>query len=328
MTYAAPPTVALRESVWHALRAPSVHNTQPWRFVLYPDALEVRVDRRRQLPVLDPTGRQMFISVGCALFNARTALAATGTGVTVHRFPKADDRDLVARLELDPDAEIDPVLAELDSCVLRRQTNRRRFTPDELPPDVVERLKAAAAAEGAELVHVTRPEERLALARLSQYADSTQIADPAYRAEVRLWTNTGQGRLDGVPAFAVPHVDGTARDDIPIRDFDMAGEGRLPPDTQSSMHQTLLVLATAQDDPEHWLWAGEALERVWLELTHAEYVASIFTQTIEVPAIRSQLRTELRVDGQPHIVLRAGHAPVTSPSLRRHLSDVLVERLG
>ena len=61
-----------------ATLAPSVHNTQPWRFVLSPDALEIHADRSRQLRVLDPRGRQMTLSCGCALFNARASLAAAG----------------------------------------------------------------------------------------------------------------------------------------------------------------------------------------------------------------------------------------------------------
>jgi hypothetical protein len=55
-----------------------VHNTQPWRFVLEDGALQVHADPARQLQVLDPTRRQLLISCGCAVFNARVSLAASG----------------------------------------------------------------------------------------------------------------------------------------------------------------------------------------------------------------------------------------------------------
>jgi nitroreductase len=70
-----------------ALLAPSVHNTQPWILVVEPNHLVLRADRRRQLTVIDPLGRELVHSVGAALFNVRVALAARGWGVRVDRLP-------------------------------------------------------------------------------------------------------------------------------------------------------------------------------------------------------------------------------------------------
>jgi nitroreductase len=316
---------ALRFAVAKAILAPSVHNTQPWRFALRGNRLDVIVDPRRRLTVLDPSGRQMYLSTGCALFNARVALAAAGCPVRLTRWPDADQPGLVARLEFDGDQPIDPALAALGPAVERRQTNRRRFEGEPVPPDVVEAWTRAAAVEGAVLHPVLRAEDRQALARLSQRADAEQITDPAYRAELRAWTSADAQRLDGVPARVVAHVDGTSGDEIPLRDFDSQGAGWLPADTHSSAQHCLLVLGTTGDDPAAWVRAGEALERVWLEITSAGYVASVFTQIIESPSLRVALSHELRLGLRPHIVLRVGRAPLTPASPRRHLADVLDE---
>jgi hypothetical protein len=56
----------LRRAAVRATLTPSVHNTQPWRFVLSGNALEIHADRSRPLRVLDPRGRQMTLSCGCA----------------------------------------------------------------------------------------------------------------------------------------------------------------------------------------------------------------------------------------------------------------------
>ena len=42
-----------------AARAPSLHNTQPWRFKVSQDALELYADTKRQLRV-DPDGRELL----------------------------------------------------------------------------------------------------------------------------------------------------------------------------------------------------------------------------------------------------------------------------
>jgi hypothetical protein len=317
---------ALHDAVARAMLAPSVHNTQPWRFTLSADGLDLYTDRSRQLGVLDPTGRQLCLSVGSALLNARVSLAASGCASTVQRFPDSSRSDLVARIQIVGDEAVDPALAALDPVVELRQTNRRRFAADPVPEDLVAALVAAAAAEGARLHPVVRSEDREGLARLSQKADVEQISNPAYRAELRAWTSNDPARLDGVRAAAVPHVDGSAGDDVPIRDFDSQGAGWLPGKTESSASQCLLILGTDDDSPQAWVHAGEALERVWLEITRAGFVASLFTQVIEVAALRVQLRDELRLGMQPHLVLRVGRAPITASSMRRHVSDVLDDR--
>jgi hypothetical protein len=317
----------LYAAVGRALLAPSVHNTQPWRFVLRPDSLDVLADHSRQLAVLDPTGRQLHLSLGCALLNARVSLAADGCTATVLRLPEPGRPELVARIVFEDGDPVDPVLAALEPDIALRQTNRRRFTADPVPDELVGTLVRTAAGEGAQLHPVVDSEDRQALARLSQKADVAQISDPAYRAELRAWTSNDSTRLDGVRAAVVPHVDGTSGDEVPIRDFDTQGAGWLPAQTYSSADQCLLLLGTETDSPQDWIRAGEALERVWLEITRAKFVASLFSQVIEVGALRVQLRDELRLGMHPHIVLRVGRAPVTAASLRRHISDVLDARL-
>jgi hypothetical protein len=93
--------------------APSLHHSQPWRFIVHADGLDVRADRTRHLTSIDPLGRELVQSVGAALFNARVALAARGWAVDVQRCPSPDEPDLLAVLHL-VDGPPDPGLAVLD----------------------------------------------------------------------------------------------------------------------------------------------------------------------------------------------------------------------
>lgn len=327
MTFVIEPTVAesLRRAAVRATLAPSVHNTQPWQFVLADNALEIHADWRRWLRVIDPRGRQLMISCGCALFNARVSIAATGYQPHVTRFPDPTQPDLVARLTLATARTDSPVpLAELDSAIETRHTNRLRFAGGDLPSELVDTLIGASLAEDAELMAITEPDHRLATARLSQQAELIEDADPAYRAELRAWTTADPRRLDGVSETAVPHMQAGAREeDLPLRDFERDGMGWLPVQTHSSLDQGLLLIGTIHDSPTAWLRTGEALERVWLEITRRGYVSSPMTQVVEVAATNAQLRQQLHLTMHPHVLLRVGHAPPTPPARRRRLADML-----
>jgi hypothetical protein len=223
------------------------------------------------------------------------------------------------------DTELRADIAGLDAAVFARRTNRRPFYKDPVPPDVINVLTMAAAAEGAVLVEVSKDDHRNAVARLAQRADGVQNGNRAYRAELREWVTADPKRLDGVAVDAVPHVDGLSEDEVPIRDFDTYGLGQLPANTHSSSQHCLLLLGTYSDSPEAWLRAGEALEHVLLDIAGRGFAASPLTQVIEVPQTREALRTELGLTMYPHVLLRVGRATSSPASRRRPLSEVFVE---
>ncbi|HEX6760499.1 MAG TPA: hypothetical protein VF086_19145 [Propionibacteriaceae bacterium] len=313
-----------RKAVERAGLAPSVHNTQPWHFVVRPDVLELHADNDRQLRALDPTGRQLVISCGCALFNARVGLAAD-RAVQVDRLPDPAKPDLLALLTvLDEPAPWTP-LVRLDPMIERRHTNRRDFFDQDVPPDVIYELTTAAEQEEASLVHIVKPEQKLVAAQLSQEAEAIQNADPRYRAELQAWTTTDLKRTDGVPVYAIPHTDARSEPEALVRNFDVAGKGWLPRLKQSSLNHCLMVLGMAESTRSAWLRAGEALQRILLEATRLDCVVSLASQVAEVPSTRDRLRKELDLEFHPLLLMRIGRAAPTPASKRRDLTTIISE---
>jgi hypothetical protein len=324
---AQPITQAVRRAAARATLAPSIHNTQPWRIALFENAIEIHADESRRLSVLDPRGRQLTISCGCALFNARVALAGWGFEPVITRLPDRERPHVLARISVG-ERHSWSAIAGLDDSIEQRRTNRRAFLNESLPAHVIDRLVAVAEEEGTTLVAIDSPEQRAMTAQLSRLADRIEESDSDYHAEVRRWTTDDPRRLDGVQASAIPYVDQdhrTNKDAVPIRMFDSTGMGWLPHSSRSDENQCLLLFTAPEDDRLAWLRAGEAVERVWLELTRRGYWASPLSQVIEVTQTHGQLRSALGLTAHPQLLLRVGRAPHIGPSRRRALDDVLIE---
>jgi hypothetical protein len=315
----------LNRAALRALRAPSVHNTQPWKFVVTGDALELWVDRDRQLSVLDPRGRQLTISLGCALFNARVSIAASGYEALVDRLPGGPGVGLVARVKVGAQAR--SAIAHLDAHIGRRRTNRRQYRDHSVPVALLDELRLAAARERSVLIPITGPDETARVLQMAALAERLELADPEYLAELRRWTTDDPRRRDGVQAASVPYAGGEERagdlDKSPVRQFDVAGMGWLPALTGSTAQVSLVLLASDGDEPADWLAAGEALERVWLQLSAHAYWASPLAQVVEVRETHERLRYELPTPLHPQMLLRIGQAPDVVPTRRRLARDVI-----
>src|SRR6266536_2733321 len=74
-------------------------------------------DRDREVPVADPTGRELLLGCGAALHHLRVVLAAGGWRATVQRLPDPAHPDLLARVELTGRGEPDQAASELDDRV-------------------------------------------------------------------------------------------------------------------------------------------------------------------------------------------------------------------
>jgi hypothetical protein len=161
----------VREVVALASLAPSVHNTQPWRFSWDGDSLDVYDDPARAVPVIDPTGRERVLSCGAAVENARLAIRGLGRQCDVDLLPDPAEPTLLARLT--PGAAEEPTPSEhaLLEAVPRRYTDRGRFLPTPVDAEVLDRLRVAAEGVGAWLRPVQSTDERVALSVLLSHAD-------------------------------------------------------------------------------------------------------------------------------------------------------------
>ncbi|HEX7658335.1 MAG TPA: nitroreductase family protein [Pseudonocardiaceae bacterium] len=316
------------ETIYSALevacRAPSVHNTQPWRWVIAPHSLHLFADSARRLPVIDASGRELIISCGATLHHVRSAFRALGWRADAHRLPNPADRDHLAALEFAPLPRIDSRSVRLVTASSQRHTDRRPYLPDRVPTDLLDRVAGAANAEHVRVTPVLDATHRRDLMVALAQANTAQRENPMYKAELSEWSHRHLGAVEGVPAAAVPMSNPLHRG-MPGREFD-GGELDSPPALDDGA--SLMVLSTGSDDKLDWLRAGEALSAALLVATSVGLATCTLSQVGEVRSVRDLVRhTVLHDVSEPQLVIRLGW-PATADypgpeTPRRPMSDIV-----
>lgn len=311
-----------------ATRAPSIHNTQPWAWILEDGWLQLEADRSRSVPQTDPGRRDLLISCGAALHHARIAFAAAGWSTEVHRFPDSAHPDHLATIGFQP---ITPEPADelLALMITRRRTDRRRFSSWEVPPGVLGNLAHCAADQGAIMVPVVDRGLRAKLTRSIAEAALQQETNPEYARELASWAGPAVTGHQGIPSSNLPESR-QLHGDTMMRDFPA---GSLPDEDDHPECDAgeLAVIATSSDGRLSQLRAGEALSAVLLSATAVKLAGCTLSQPLEVETTRRMITEEvLGGTATPQVIVRLGWAPVSSPDLpatpRRPVRDVLTVR--
>ncbi|TMS00383.1 hypothetical protein EJK15_03090 [Nonomuraea basaltis] len=300
-----------------AAAAPSVHNTQPWRFRRVDDAtMELYADLDRLLTVIDPMGRGLGISCGAALFNLRLAVRMSGHDAHVTALPDPAARpDLLATVHAAPGDPPDQDERLLHDMIPHRRTNRFPFDGRQLPREVFVDLVHAAHAEGATLVLVKGRTARRVLDMIGT-AENTLAAEESYRVELACWTDPSR-RFDGVPehAFGPRPRNG----ELPMRDFGLDGV-RSSADFEADPQ--LAALFTRGDGPLDWLRAGQALQRVLLAATAQGVSASMFSQPLDLRPAQHR-GDQAGPLGHVQMLVRFGYGSPVPRVPRRSVFEVL-----
>lgn len=315
-----PDARTVRAAVELACRAPSLHNTQPWRWEADRHTVRLRADREHWLPATDADARDLVLACGAALHHLRIALAAAGIGQRVRRLPAPDDPDLIAVVGMTAGAPPDTDLS-LTSAVPARRSDRRRFTDWDVPAAFVHELAERAAAQGALLRRI--PDESVAAVHAAVRDAEQALHDtPGYRTETAVWTGTVAG-TDGIPAANLldrTDPSGTGRRFSPGRLTQAPGGAAVD-------GAVLLVVGTASDDPLSRLRAGEAVSAVLLHATALGLATCPLSQPLEVETTRRALGRRVLDDTlTPQLLLRVGWAPagpLPPATPRRSVDEVL-----
>ncbi len=314
---------AVKNAVLLACRAPSVHNSQPWRWVYQDATLHLFVDPRRRVRNADRFGREAIISCGVVLDHLRVAMVASGLQAHIDRLPNPNNLDQLASMRFEPLDVVTDADRLRATAILQRRTDR---LPLWCPPDwpSFESVLRGSIDETAAALDVLSDEVRPQLAQASQLTEFLRRDDITYQAELQWWT-TPFAAYAGVPPETLASAAELQRVDV-AREFPRGGwsERRAEVVMDSSK---ILVLSTESDSRADLLGCGEALSTVLLECTMAGMATCTLTHLVELADSRDIVRILTGKRREPQVLVRAGIAPfidvLPAATPRRPLTEIL-----
>jgi nitroreductase len=306
-----------------ACRAPSVHNSQPWHWVVEGAELKLFFEPHRVPHATDLSGREAIISCGAVLDHLRVAVAAAGWRADIERFPNPNDLDHLATISFTPLELVTDAHRARADAILERHTDRLPFAP---PPNwaAFEPVLRSTVDIDKAVLHVLPASVRPELAEASRLTESLRRYDSSYHAELQWWTAPYEVS-DGVPYSTLVSV--SERDRVDVARAFPAGEH---PDRRPEVdhdRSTIVVLSTYGDTRREAFGCGEVLSDVLLEATMAGLATCTLSHLTELEASRNIIRALIGGEHDPQLLIRIGLVPsiaqVPPATPRRPLADVL-----
>lgn len=313
----------VEKAVLLACRAPSVHNSQPWQWVVQNDAVHLFADRNRTVSATDPSGCQALLSCGAVLDHFRVAMTSAGWRTGTAYFPNPNNPAHLATLGFSPLDHVTAAQHDRAAAILQRRTDRLPF---ESPSywDHFEPVLRSAFGDDVAGLEVLGDDQRARLAEASRLSAALRRDDSSYHAELDWWTSPFT-LSEGIPATAL--ASGTERQRVDVaREFPVRGHQDRRPELAADGSK-ILVLSTPEDTRTDVLRCGEVLSTVLLECTMAGMATCTLTHLIETAESREIMRGLVGGRGEPQVLIRVGIAPametLPAPTPRRPLAAVL-----
>lgn len=314
----------MRELVRYATLAPNGHNTQPWKFAIKENAIQIHPDYSRRLPVVDPYDRELWISLGCALENLVIASQAAGYESEVI-YPFSDADYIEVKLREEKIINSNPLF----DAIPERQCTRSLYNGLPLPIAELDLLQSIQLEPGIEMQLLTSTDQIEAALEYVKAGDQRQYSDQAFIDELVDWLRFNKAELfetlDGLYSRCsgnpeVPRWLGKMF--VTTRN---AGQQAQTDEMNVRSSSGLFVITTEQDNKHAWINTGRAYERLALTLTSLSIRSAVMNQPIEIPELRSEFQSYLNIGAsQPQFLLRFGYADSMPRSLRRPVDQVLV----
>lgn len=310
-----------REIIRYSTLAANGHNTQPWKFVIKENGIQIHPDYTRRLQVVDPDDRELWISLGCALENLLVAAKATGYAAEV-TYP-----DVVEYIDVHMVTDT-PQKGTMFDFIPLRQNTRSEYDGQPVKTADYDQIQNLSLEPGIVLNFASNPNDVEKVLEYVNQGNLKQYADKAFIDELIHWLRFNKKE-------AVATMDGlfsrcSGNPEVP-RFIGQSFVSGTKPSQQADVDAKKLrssagavLIASGIDDRTAWVRAGQVYERMALLMTSLNVKSALLNQPIEVKDVRAQFQSANGLGASlPQLLVRFGYAEALPRSLRRSVDQVL-----
>jgi len=300
--------VKLKSLLYYAALAPSIHNTQPWRFEVRNKSILLYADESRRLSIADPQARQLHISCGAALDHLSLAFRYHELEPLVELFPITKNVQCIAQISIQGTCPCSILEKSLFNAMKDRHTTRAPFLPQRIDSEIAEELTNIISMNINRFTGISDPELRNKVVKLVMQADRHLVDDENYQNELFSWIESNSYKLN---------------DGMPLERLELPDMQTSTSSNSATIENTIMGLLSSQSDStKDWVSTGQALSRMLLYAAVKGLSASFLNQPIDVPALRPQLANLVGIEGYPQMLILLG-VPSTKHYSNRRVPSLL-----
>lgn len=310
-----------------AVKAPSGHNTQPWKFKFENESISILPDFSRALPVVDGDNHALYISLGCALENLIIAANQFDyeTKVTIHdsgneAFINADFYQIGATEKTD-----------LFNFVEKRQVTRNRYKPEKIQKEVLRELFDNALDESVQVKLFLSETEIENLTPYIIEGNDIQFNNKAFVKELVSWFRFSEKEVllkgDGLwsASMGLPNM-GQSIGNFVMKNFVTAKSEAKRWKKVISKSAGFALFMVKKNDPEHWIKLGQTFQRFGLLATKMNVSHAHVNMPCEELSVREKMIQNYQLNEYtPLLLIRFGYSNPLPYSYRRNINEMIVE---
>ncbi|NER10101.1 Putative TM nitroreductase [Muriicola jejuensis] len=317
---------AIRKIIEYGIMAPSGHNTQPWKFKIDQNEIQIYPDFTKSLPVVDADHHAMYISLGCAVENIVLAALNDGYFPEVRIVKKHGDAEFICiALQVNSESHKD----YLYRYIKERQVTRNEYKDTEVSPEDLELLIDSTRFPGVQVRSFITPEEINQLEPLIIEGSIRQFRNKQFVEELVSWIRFSKTEIekkkDGI-WHASMGFPGTGKflGNLIMKKFVSAESEAKRWKKLIRASAGFLLFIAEENDVTHWVNLGRAFQRFGLTACKLKISHAHVNMPCEEFEVREKMTKLLGIDiGYPLLLIRFGYSNKMPYSYRRPMEEVL-----